>query len=272
MLTAQRANSILPILHHLSSILQTAVLRFTTLALALLTPLTLAAQQDTASAFFDQADAFFGRVVTSDGLVRYDLAREAGLGDLAETLRALDLAALSERERKAVLVNAYNVYAIKAALEAWPITSPLEDERFFTREAYPLGGQTLSLDQIEKERLYGEFDDARLHFALVCAAASCPPLLSRAYRPERLEEQLEAQTRRSLALPHIARIDGGDLVLSQIFDWYRGDFERDSPDATLVGYVRAYREGVPPSASVHFDDYDWTLNDALRRSDCCGQR
>ena len=40
-----------------------------------------------------------------------------------------------------------------------------------------------------------KFREPRIHFAINCASVSCPKLLNEMYQPEKLEEQLNAQTR-----------------------------------------------------------------------------
>jgi hypothetical protein len=42
-------------------------------------------------------------------------------------------------------------------------------------------GRDLTLNQIEHEILRKQFDDARVHFAIVCASIGCPVLESRAF-------------------------------------------------------------------------------------------
>ena len=60
----------------------------------------------------------------------------------------------------------------------------------------------------------------RIHFALNCAAASCPPIA--AYDPDRLDGQLDLATRGYLAAT-VGRRDGR-LVVPRVFLWFMGDF------------------------------------------------
>ena len=71
----------------------------------------------------------------------------------------------------------------------------------FKRRFIPLGhlrggGAKVSLNDVENRIIRPGFREPRIHFALVCAAVSCPPLRSDAYRPATLNRQLEQQTRR----------------------------------------------------------------------------
>ena len=64
-----------------------------------------------------------------------------------------------------------------------------------------------TLDQIEHDIIRTEFADPRVHFVLVCASKSCPPLSPRAYTAETLEERLETATLNFIRNPEHVRID-----------------------------------------------------------------
>ncbi len=136
----------------------------------------------------------------------------------------------------------------------------------------------MTLDDIEHGSLRAKYDEPRIHFALVCAAVSCPPLREEAYRGDRLDEQLDDQGRRFLNDPRHNRfeIERRQVHLSKIFDWYGEDFEQF---ATESGYERDRKvNGILSFVSrylmdrvadfletaeyrVKFESYDWTLND-----------
>lgn len=99
-----------------------------------------------------------------------------------------------EKERLAFWINAYNAFTIKLILDHYPVKSI----RDITQgEAGPwdivwieIGGKKFSLNQIEHEIIRKEFDEPRIHAALVCAAKSCPPLRSAAYTGSHLDAEL----------------------------------------------------------------------------------
>ena len=109
--------------------------------------------------------------------------------------------------------------------------------------------------------------DARIHFAIVCASESCPPLASHAYTADGISAALDRQARAFVNDPKKNRIDrkDGRIALSKIFDWNRKEFERDA--GTVTKYVSRYRSD-PETASwlastaqtPEFLDYDWALN------------
>ncbi|MDX1682863.1 MAG: DUF547 domain-containing protein, partial [Phycisphaeraceae bacterium] len=109
------------------------------------------------------------------------------------------------------------------------------------------------------------FREPRIHFALVCAAIGCPPLRTEAYTGERIDKQLEDQTRYVHAHPRWFRRTGPDQIhLTRLYDWYGGDFEQIA--GSVLAWVGRYQPEVarqieadnPPD--IKWLDYDWTLN------------
>lgn len=223
-------------------------------------------QAGAAALFFDEADAFFGAHVV-DGRVDYAAVRaDAGrLERLVSLTAAADREAFSPDEDKAFLLNAYNLLAVYAVVRAYPVASPTDVEGFFDEQTYTVAGDEMTLDELEKGALFPAYPDVRLHFALVCAAAGCPDLLDAAYRPETLDRQLDRQTRRALARPHLVRVDAEakEIVLSELFRWYEDDFKREA--VSLRAYIDRYRgRPLPADYSIRFAPYDWRLNDIVR--------
>lgn len=192
-------------------------------------------------------------------------------------LRSLQAASASEPafsrdERMAFWINAYNAFTIRLLLDNYPIGSirsiGLLPGAAFRKAFIPLGpgGNEISLDTIEHEILRAKFQDARIHFAIVCASKSCPALRSEAYRARDLAQQLDDAAQGFLADPSKNRLDvaSGTLHLSPIFKWFREDFERDA--GSLEAFVA--RHARPPDAErigatkmrLVFLDYDWSLN------------
>ena len=103
---------------------------------------------------------------------------------------------------------------------------------------------------------------------MVCASLSCPPLLREPWRAPQLDAQLDAALRGWLADPRKGlRIDRArqTIQLSAIFDWFEEDFEaRGGAVAFVTDYApeshRAWLRTHGREASVHFLDYDWSLN------------
>ena len=174
-------------------------------------------------------------------------------------------AGMNADEKKALYINAYNATAISIVLDRYPIRSIREVDGAFQKIRRKIGGEILSLDEIENR--LRELGDPRIHFAIVCASESCPPLAPRAYAPESVGPALDRQARAYVNDPKRNTFDRskGTFALSKIFDWNRKEFERDA--GSIAKYVARYisdREtaawlaGSPPAPG--FLDYDWALN------------
>lgn len=214
--------------------------------------------------FFKEVDSFMGKYVL-DGKVKYaDLkANPAALVELCKVVDEADLKGLSDVERKAFYINAYNLTLIKAILLAYPCQSPNDIPGIFDGAKHKVAGKYMTLNDLENETIRKEFDDARIHFALVCGALSCPVIINTAYSPASLDEQLDQQTRAALNDATFLKVDHGALKaeLSQIFKWYAADFGNNNKE--LIGFINKYRKDqIPLDYKLSYYTYDWTLNDA----------
>ncbi|MEM0962970.1 MAG: DUF547 domain-containing protein [Bacteroidota bacterium] len=243
-------------------------------------------------------DRVLSSVVQRDGRVDYArLARDRS--DLDAALGAIarqDPGALrTDAQRTAFLINAYNAHVLDRVL-AHPRASNIERGDLFSaffRTPIRVAGQSMTLDQLEHgvlrrqarvngrsvpqaaRRLRPSRIDARIHAALNCAAISCPPLRSRAYRASTLDRDLGRQFSAWLASDRAARMDGRTLVLSSLFDWFASDFEGGQRlgDALLRAMpqsrARRFRDQLSGQSAQALRDarrvrfaYDWTINRA----------
>ncbi|MGH7899609.1 MAG: DUF547 domain-containing protein [Candidatus Binatia bacterium] len=220
--------------------------------------------------------AILGRSV-ANGRVDYAGLKRDGQAPLSAYLAGLsgacaaDYERWSKEQRIAFWINAYNAFTVSQVLEHYPIASVRKigwlPGSAFRREYIPmkgLKGKTISLDDIEHETLRKDFREPRIHFALVCAARSCPPLRAEAYRAADLDRQLDDQGRTFLRDRGKNRFEPATntLHLSSIFHWFRPDF--DAVDGKLLGFVSRYLEdarATAPGVKIEFLDYDWSLND-----------
>lgn len=186
-----------------------------------------------------------------------------------------------EAESIAFWINAYNFFMLDQILTQQPdgelVTSvwdyggrvnPFTDS-VFEREIFVVGGQSYSLDGIEKGILLGDayrdrgWKDARVHFAVNCASVGCPPLRKQIYTADNLNRLLTENTRRALATERHVKVEAGRLYLTDLFKWYRQDFEQTS--GSLREFVLAWADErvadlVVESEGVEFQGYDWALN------------
>lgn len=175
----------------------------------------------------------------------------------------------TENERLAYWINAYNAYTLDLILEHYPVESIKDigakikipfvntpwDIKFIKIE-----GEEYDLNNIEHGIIRKQFDEPRIHFALVCAAVSCPKLRNEAYFPERLDEQLTQAARDFLATESKNSIRSSNKAeLSKIFSWYGGDFKKKT---TLIEYINQYApQKLNKDAEIDFKDYSWDLNE-----------
>lgn len=183
----------------------------------------------------------------------------ANLGDADPSKMVAD-------EKKAFYINAYNAVAIQTVLEHSPTKSILDIDGSFKKLTHRVGGEMLTLDAIENK--LRESNDSRIHFAIVCASKSCPPLAGKAYSAAGLSAELDRQGRAFVGDASKNQIDktSGKIALSKIFFWNRKEFERDGGGSLLKEVAKFVSD--PAAASwlsaqtkePEFLEYDWAVN------------
>ncbi len=225
---------------------------------------------------YETIDTLFSlHVDTSRGLVDYDgIHADPRLRSLIDTIAEFDMSGLEySAESLAFWINAYNVTVIYYLEKEFgrrrqdQIGFPL----FNTK--YRIARELITLDELEKkhsERI-SKFREPRTHFALVCAALSCPPLMNSAFRHDRLWSQLEQRTRNFINDRRFNPIP----QVSQLFSWYSGDFSGWVRDPTAVSLSRPSSYGTArdfvtsylhdttaiTGKELSFVVYDWSIND-----------
>ena len=198
--------------------------------------------------------------VTSSGNVNYaGFKRNAlTLENYLFTLRQNPpQASWSKNAQLAYWINAYNAYTIKLIVDNYPVSSIMElhDGKPWDVKWIEIGNKTYSLNNIEHDIIRAKFDEPRIHFAVNCAAKSCPPILNRAWTAKNLEANLEAQTRTFINDSRYNQISAGGAKLSKIFEWYAKDF------GDLATYVNKYASRKVKAGRIDFLEYDWALNE-----------
>ncbi|MFK8054716.1 MAG: DUF547 domain-containing protein [Saprospiraceae bacterium] len=198
------------------------------------------------------------RYVSAAGNVNYaGLKKEhAALNSYITALAAnTPASSWSRNEKLAYWINAYNAVTLDLVLDNYPITSitDLEKGKPWDKKVVTLGETSYTLNQIENEIIRPQFNEPRIHFAVNCAAASCPPLRNEAFVASKLEAQLEEQTRSFLRSESYNALSGSTFRASKIFEWYGEDF------GDLGAFIGKYID-LPSAVTVEFTNYDWTLN------------
>ena len=245
----------------------------------------------------DDLNAVLKKHVDDSGMVDYKALKSDSkkLDAYLASVAAFDptvYASWPDAKKKAFWMNAYNAITLKSILNKYPIKAGLLRGLAFPKNSirqiagvwdktqWTVMGRAMTLNDIEHKTLRADFDEPRIHAALVCAAMGCPPLRDEAYAADRLEEQLDEQMRDFLTNPLKFKIDrtSNTVYLSSIFEWYGEDFVTSfGTDTKYKGHSdieravlnairlhlsevdRAYLDSA--SFSIDYLDYDWSLNE-----------
>ena len=209
----------------------------------------------------------------SEGLVDYSaLKQDSRLDEYLSLIAQVDLDSLeTPNEQLALWTNAYNAYTLKLITNYFPLHSimDIKENGYESPWDIPLAkvaGKRYTLDQIENEIIRPKFKDPRIHFALVCAARSCPKLRNEAYVGVRLEEQFEEQSYWFMIHRNSFELKSKSAELSAIFDWYSADFGENIQE-TLKGIIPYIEPNLasslkqnPKTWEISFREWDWRLN------------
>ncbi len=166
----------------------------------------------------------------------------------------------SRKKKMAYWINAYNAYTVKLIVDNYPTSSitKLDGGKPWDKKWIKLDGKSLSLNDIEHKILRPTYKDARIHFAVNCAAKSCPPILNHAWTEKNLNTYLEKQAKSFINDSKVNSISADKVVLSKIFEWYKEDFA----DGDLISYLNIYsKTKINPGAAISFMEYEWALNE-----------
>ena len=224
-------------------------------------------------------EELLGKVVKSDGVDYAALRKERkALDDYVASLAKADPGA-TDAQKIAFWINAYNALTLQQVLDTrkpgdkeYSVRTSVED--FWTKRKWTVAGRELTLDGIEKGILLKDFKEPRVHFAVNCASFSCPPLRDRLWRASTLDVDL---TRATIAFLADKRHNEFDTArrraeVSQLFEWYRADFERGADEETPK--LQQFFARLGPTGSIRkamgkgkpwrftFKKYDWSLNES----------
>jgi len=210
--------------------------------------------------------------------------------ELSYSLKEMDPGDLTTRNEKlAFWINLYNVIVIHAVIELRVRDSVKEVRDFFRRVRLRIGSDSFTPYDMEHGILrgnrrppfklspvFGKDDprrahmvvpiEPRVHFALVCASSSCPPI--DVYTAENLEEDLDISGRTFLNAGGM-KIDRKHrrVALSRIFKWYANDFGKNQGERLRFaapylydGDDRKFIEENAETLTIDYQQYDWRLN------------
>ncbi|NJM85031.1 MAG: DUF547 domain-containing protein [Leptolyngbyaceae cyanobacterium RM2_2_21] len=176
---------------------------------------------------------------------RWQAEAAEALQDWLQALEKVELEALAEDERLALLLNLYNALVVQQILQLYPLDTIRPQILgvpnwvaflyFFLKPVSRLGDRPISLNTLEHQLLRQQFQEPRMHFALVCAALGCPRLRNQAYWPDTMRSQLEADAQLFINNPAKVRYDSDRQILycSKIFNGTRPIFAGSPVDRGL---------------------------------------
>ncbi len=229
-----------------------------------------------------------------DGFVYYR-ALESDRGRFDRYIASLDVspavyAKWTRDQQLAFWINAYNAlvlrtiidhYPIRGRAAAYPASSIRQIPGAFDTIAYRVGGERLTLDQIEQTKL-PSFKEPRAFLALGRGAFGGGRLHSEAYTSARLEEQLQGVAKECLTLKECIVIDeaSGTVGVSPVFSWREAQFVEtlgatempEFPGRSPIerAVLALVRPNILPGErtflrqnnfKLTFQPFDWRLND-----------
>lgn len=246
---------------------------------------------------FDQAHSLFTaelKKYVDDSGVHYGnwQQHQQGLMNYIAELEKItpeEYASFTPQQKKALWINAYNALAIKVVLGHYPIHG---DRSYFPPNSMrqipncwedfhvKIAGRELDLYTIAHNVIRKECADPRMHFAIVCAAKSCPKLPNHAYVADNLEQVLDDAAREYVNNGKNVQFDPekNELKVSLLFSWFPLDFALQAfnkisvpppeDEEIIEAYIEKYLSAEHQAQlkgqqwKVVYLPYDWSLNDA----------
>lgn len=200
------------------------------------------------------------KYVSNDGKVNYKGLKndKAALETYITTLaKQIPDNTWSKNAALAYWINAYNAFTLKLIVDNYPVKSitNLSGGKPWDVKNIELAGKKYSLNNIENDIIRPTYKDARIHFAVNCAAVSCPPLSNTAFTEANINDLLNTRTKNFIN-SSANTITASKIRISKIFDWYKADFE-DVP-----AFINKYSTiKTITNTGIEFNEYNWNLNE-----------
>jgi hypothetical protein len=205
--------------------------------------------------YHGEYQAFLNEYVSTSGEVAYSKIRKDQMNRLIGKLTTYIPRSDNSNDSKSHWINLYNAHTIHLIVNHWPIKSirALDNGNPWDVKRISFQNRLVSLNEIEN-LIRETYQDPRIHFALNCAAVSCPPLLNKVFTAQNLDELLTSRTRQFLQ-PYGATDKSGQLTVSKIFEWYHDDF------GNVLEFINSYTSTkFPQSTKLIYAEYDWSIN------------
>jgi len=190
----------------------------------------------------------------------------------------------TENQRLAFWINAYNAFTIKAIINNYPIqrsftftgifyapkNSILQIPGVWKKLQFKAVGKNVTLDHIEHGIIRKEFNEPRIHVAIVCASIGCPDLRNEAYTAEKIDSQLIDASRNFVnneSKGVVIDKEKGRVKVSKIFKWFGEDFYNNYGSKQLSSKSRKENGARSFVAEyINEDDKNYILNGEYKLS------
>ena len=179
-----------------------------------------------------------------------------------EALQKINPKTLSNKEKMAFWINAYNLLTIDLIIKTGEKESIRNQGNFFKNawksHVWEIHNKRYTLDEIEHQILR-PMGDPRIHMAINCASLSCPNLRAEPFQAAKLDDQLEEQVQLFIKNQSKAvLVTNSGLKISEIFKWFAEDFGGNK------GVIEFIHKHLPQSKNTKeiddYFDYNWSLN------------
>jgi len=182
-------------------------------------------------------------------------------------------------EKLAFWITAYNAFTLQVVRDNYPIESITDlhtggkvigyllGETVWDKEFITINNKKYSLNHIE-HKILRKMNEPRIHFAIVCASISCPELTNEAYEADKIETQLDNQTKEFLndKTRNHFELKSRKVFISKIFDWFEEDFGGN--DESVLKFISKYfPKNIATDTktnislwNISYKDYNWNLN------------
>jgi hypothetical protein len=235
-----------------------------TVTLLLLSVLATGAFATKIDSYFNKADVFFKKYV-KNGKVNYAEVKQhmSEVESLLSDASMMTLAAAPNNRNKAFFINAYNLIVIRSLARPYPVYSTKALPGFFDKKKYQVGKTYYTLDELEYYCLRRPYKDNRIHFALIKGAKGSPTIPNYAFKPEKIEQQLDMRTMITVNNAEFIKVnsDSKTVLISELFKRHEADFNKG--DETILSFINKYRKKdkqIPTDYKLDYYPFDWKLN------------
>ena len=205
------------------------------------------------------------------------IAEDSDFDKYREALAGADLNDLATKpnELLALYINAYNALCISHVTRyikendgklptSVTKTAPSEEKgkEIWDCPVGIVGGEKVTLNDIENVILRSRWAEPRIHASINCASASCPNLRTEAFVAHKLNAQMDDQTKTWIAdATKGLKIEQDELYLSRIFLWFAGDFDvKGGPLAFVTKFADSDISASLDDKKLDYFPYNWNLN------------